>query len=181
VFCPDDGLLKGRHRSGPRTQFMLECLADLDRALRDRGGRLFLRHGSPQRELRELAQELGARDVHFTADVGPFARRRQRQVRDALVEVDVKIVAHPGLFAVDQLDSIRTTAGSPYTVFTPFYRSWLGQRVATCSARRVRSRPRLAASPRASCRRSSSSACSRGAATRWRVVSGPAARRCSAF
>ena len=127
VFCFDDGLLNGRHRSGPRTQFMLECLADLDRALRDRDSRLFLRHGSPQRELRELARELGSAEVHFTADVGPFSRRRQRQVREALAEVDIKLVAHPGLFAVDQLEPIRTTAGSPYTVFTPFYRNWLEQ------------------------------------------------------
>ena len=49
VFCFDDGLLKGRHASGPRTQFLLECLQDLDRALRDRGSRLFVRHGPPQR------------------------------------------------------------------------------------------------------------------------------------
>ena len=30
VFCFDDRLLHGRHASGPRTQFLLECLADLD-------------------------------------------------------------------------------------------------------------------------------------------------------
>jgi deoxyribodipyrimidine photolyase len=37
VFCLDR-LLHGRHASGPRSQFMLECLTDLDGALRDRGG-----------------------------------------------------------------------------------------------------------------------------------------------
>jgi deoxyribodipyrimidine photo-lyase len=26
VFCFDERLLNGRHRSGPRTQFLLECL-----------------------------------------------------------------------------------------------------------------------------------------------------------
>ena len=40
VFCFDDGLLGGRHASGPRTQFMLECLHDLDTGLRARGSRL---------------------------------------------------------------------------------------------------------------------------------------------
>ena len=39
VFCFDDGLLGGRHASGPRTQFLLECLDDLGRGLRDRGSR----------------------------------------------------------------------------------------------------------------------------------------------
>ena len=33
VFCLDDRLLAGRHASGPRTAFLLESLADLDRSL----------------------------------------------------------------------------------------------------------------------------------------------------
>jgi deoxyribodipyrimidine photo-lyase len=51
VFCLDDGLLGGRHASGPRTQFLLECLGELDSGLRDRGSRLVVRHGPPAREL----------------------------------------------------------------------------------------------------------------------------------
>jgi len=125
VFCFDDGLLKGRHASGPRTQFLLECLADLDRSFRTRGSRLFVRHGPPQRELAALARDLGAEAVHFSADVGPFARRRQLAVSRALAQDGVDAVAHPGQFAVDQLEPIRTGAGDPYTVFTPFYRRWM--------------------------------------------------------
>ena len=126
VFCLDDGLLRGRHASGPRTQFLLECLAELDAGLRDRGSHLLVRHGPPQRELPALATELGAREVHLSADVGPFARRRQRQVHDALGGA-VAFCVHPGLFAVDRLDAIRTRAGGPYTVFTPFHRAWASQ------------------------------------------------------
>jgi len=125
VFCFDDGLLQGRHASGPRTQFLLECLADLDRSLRALGSRLCVRHGPPARELLALARETGASAVHFSADIGPFARRRQQEVQRLLAEDDVSAVAHPGLFALDQLEPIRTGAGQPYTVFTPFYRRWL--------------------------------------------------------
>ena len=35
VFCFDDGLLGGRHALGPRRSFYLECLDDLDGALRE--------------------------------------------------------------------------------------------------------------------------------------------------
>jgi deoxyribodipyrimidine photo-lyase len=126
VFCLDDGLLGGRHASGPRTQFLLECLAELDLGLRDRGSRLLVRRGPPQRELPALVAELGAREVHLSADVGPFARRRQREVHRALGDT-AALCVHPGLFAVDRLDAIRSQAGSPYTVFTPFHRSWASQ------------------------------------------------------
>lgn len=127
VFCFDDGLLRGRHASGPRTQFMLECLAELDAGLRDRGSRLFVRHGRPERELAALARQSGADAVHFSADVSPFARARQSAVKRALGEIDVACVPHSGLFALDALDALRTSTDRPYTVFTPFYKSWLTQ------------------------------------------------------
>jgi deoxyribodipyrimidine photo-lyase len=127
VFCFDDGLLKGRHASGPRTQFLLECLADLDTSLRGRGNRLYVRHGPPQRELPALAAEVNAGSVHFSADVSPFARRRQAAVSQALDERGIEAVAHPGLFAVDWLSEVKTGSGTPYTVFTPFWRNWDAQ------------------------------------------------------
>ena len=126
VFCLDDGLLRGRHASGPRTQFLLECLAELDAGLRDRGSGLVVRHGPPRRELPALAAQTGAQAVHLCADVGPFARRRQREVRDAL-GAGVAFHVHPGLFTLDRLDAIRTQSGNPYTVFTPFFRNWASQ------------------------------------------------------
>jgi deoxyribodipyrimidine photo-lyase len=121
VFCLDDRLLHGRHASGPRTQFLIECLADLDRSLRARGSRLVVRHGMPEEVLPALAGETGATAVHFSADVGPFARARDARVKRALA---VPAHDHPGTFIADDLSDIRTTAGKPYTVFTPFYRRW---------------------------------------------------------
>jgi deoxyribodipyrimidine photo-lyase len=125
VFCLDDRLLHGRHTSGPRTQFLLECLSDLDRSLRERGSGLVLRRGAPERELAALARETGAREVHCTADVSPFAHRRDERVAQSLSDAGVALHAHPGLNAIDDVAGPRTRAGAPYTVFTPFHRSWL--------------------------------------------------------
>ena len=77
VFCFDDRLLHGRHSSGPRTQFLLESLKDLGRSLGDRGSGLVVRRGNPERVLVSLARQIGAGQVHFTSDVGPFARARE--------------------------------------------------------------------------------------------------------
>jgi deoxyribodipyrimidine photo-lyase len=117
VFCFDSRLLNGRHASAPRTRFMLECLAELN----ERMGGIAFRSGSPERVLPELVRELGAQGVHATEDVGPFARRRADAVRRAL---PCPLVLHPGVAAVDDLQSISTQAGRPYTVFTPFERRW---------------------------------------------------------
>jgi deoxyribodipyrimidine photo-lyase len=128
-FCLDDRLLHGRHASGPRTQFMLECLHDLDASL---DGRLVVRRGPPERELARLARETGAEDVYFSADVSPFARGRGRRVH----ATGLRLHARPGL----------TVAGDvgDYGVFAPFHRRWLKE-----PRREVLGAPRKLRGPRA--------------------------------
>jgi deoxyribodipyrimidine photo-lyase len=123
LFVFDDRLLaKGRFPSAIRTQFMLDCLAELDSALRERGGKLAIRHGRPEEVVPALCAELGARDLYFTADVSPWARERDRRTVAALDGVEAH--AMPGACVVDDPAAIRTKQGKPYTVFSPFARSW---------------------------------------------------------
>ena len=124
AFCLDDRLLHGRHSSGPRTAFLLECLNDLRGQLSARGADLVVRHGPPEAELPALAKEAGAREVHVTRDDGPFDRRRGQLVQAALAAVGVTAHAHPGLSVTDDVSAILTGQDRPYTVFTPFYRNW---------------------------------------------------------
>ena len=101
VFCLDDRLLHGRHASGPRTQFLLECLADLDRA-RGAAGRSC--HGQPEEELAHAGRsEAGAKEVHFTA------RRlaRSRAARgDASASRPRAASRIPGLNVVDDVGAM---------------------------------------------------------------------------
>src|SRR5689334_11570236 len=98
VFCLDPRLLDGRHRSGSRTQFMLDCLHDVDRSLRELGSRLIIRRGKPEHELAALARDVGAREIHAAADVGPYARARDKAVSSAVAARDVDLVLYPGTF-----------------------------------------------------------------------------------
>jgi len=125
VFCFDERLYGGRHASGPRTQFLLESLAELRRELRDRGGELFVRRGRPEVELAKLAKQCGAESVHFAYDVSPFARKRGERTRRAFRDAGLEVHSHEGLNAVD-VRGIETQAGRPYTVFSPFHRNWEG-------------------------------------------------------
>jgi len=127
VFVFDDRLLRtGRFPSANRTSFMLGCLAELDGALRDRGAKLVVRHGKPETEIPRLANEVGAEDVHFTADASPWSRRRDQQVIDSLAADGVRAHAWPGAFIVEDPSEILTGQGRPYTVFSPFARAWAG-------------------------------------------------------
>ena len=124
VFVLDPRLLDGgRFPSANRAWFLLESLRELRAALRERGGELFVREGTPERELLALAGETGAGAVHFASDVSPFAMARDRRVVAALEEAGVAARRHPGNFVAD-VGVPRTTAGGPFTVFSPFWRRW---------------------------------------------------------
>ena len=127
VFCFDDRLLHGRHRSGPRTQFLLDCLRELDRALEERGSGLVIRHGRPEQEISALAAQAGASAVHYSRDVSPFARRRGDRARRAMRDTGIELCPHAGINALDDVAALRTQGGKPYTVFSPFHRNWLSQ------------------------------------------------------
>src|SRR5690349_20693203 len=123
VFVLDDALLQGRFASGPRTRFLLGCLDELRAALRARGADLVVRHGRPEQELRAVAEETGATELHFASDVSPFAMARDRRVEAAMREAGVEVVRHPGLFVAD-VGAPRTQGGTPFGVFSPFHRAW---------------------------------------------------------
>ena len=123
-FCLDHRLINGRFASERRHRFLLDCLGDLDRTLRERGSRLTVLDGRPEEALPTLCRTLGASSVHASRDVGPFADRRDRGVEVALARDGVELALHPGVFVVDDPRTLQTRAGGPYTVFTPFHRTW---------------------------------------------------------
>jgi deoxyribodipyrimidine photo-lyase len=124
-FCIDASLLEGRFASGPRTQFMLEALSDLNASLHALDSALIVRVGDPVTELIKLAGEVHADTVHACVDAGPYARRRDRAAGDQLEQAGIALKGAPGVFAIDSLQTVRTGAGSPFQVFTPFYRAWM--------------------------------------------------------
>jgi len=125
-FVFDERLLTGgRFASPTRVSFMLGCLEELRRSLRDRGSELILRRGRPESVLPDLAAEAGATSVHWTGDVSPWSRRRDRQVGEALDRAGIGFTVHPGAYIVDDPGAILSGKGTPYTVYSPFYKAWL--------------------------------------------------------
>lgn len=123
LFVLDEALLGP---SGPaRRTFLYRCLRELDEQL---GGKLLVLRGEPERVVPELAERTGASSVHVSADTGPYGRRRDERVREALrgreaLGADVEWVPTGSPYAVTP-GRITKRDGAPYKVFTPFRRAW---------------------------------------------------------
>ncbi len=118
MFVLDPRLLR---RSPRRTAFLLESLADLDRSLRELGGRLIVRRGDTVTEVSRVARQVGARSIFLAADVSAYAQRRELELRRALPRLDVR--ALPGLFVLEP-GEIAPVGATHYRVFTPYWRAW---------------------------------------------------------
>jgi deoxyribodipyrimidine photo-lyase len=124
-FIFDQRLLtRGRFVSPARTAFMLGCLGQLRRALREIGGDLYIRHGEPEVVLMELALAGGADSVHWTSDASPWADRRDARVIASLTDGGLNASPHPGAYIVDDPGDIMSGKGTPYTVYSPFFKAW---------------------------------------------------------
>ena len=69
----------------------------------------------------KVAREIDASAVHVTADCGPYGRRRDDAVEQALG--DVAFVRTGSPYAVTPGRVVKSD-GSPFKVYTPFYRAW---------------------------------------------------------
>lgn len=120
VFILDPVLLDGPTASATRTAFLFDGLRALDGELHARGSRLVVRRGRPVDELRRLSAETGATAIFAEEDYSVYARRRDIEVAAVLplVMAGSTAVRPPGL--------VIKSDGTPYTVFTPFSRAWLG-------------------------------------------------------
>jgi deoxyribodipyrimidine photo-lyase len=107
----------------PRRAYLAASLRALDASLRQRRAGLSVVRGNPVRQVVLAAQAVGAARVHVAADFGPYGRRRDADVGDALAEAGIELVRTGSPYAVAP-GRVLNGSGSPYKVYTPFSRAW---------------------------------------------------------
>jgi deoxyribodipyrimidine photo-lyase len=106
-----------RHRS----------LAALDADLRSRGGRLRLFAGPSLPTLQTLALAFDAEAVYWNRRYEPAIERRDAAIKTRLRRQGLRVESFNGSLLFEPWE-VRTKAGDPYRVFTPFWRTALAQR-----------------------------------------------------
>ncbi|MDB5105144.1 MAG: deoxyribodipyrimidine photolyase [Fibrobacteres bacterium] len=122
VFIFDPEGEAGWAPGGAGRWWLHHSLAALDPELRARGSRLILRRGDSREVLEALIRETGAAAVHWSRRYEPGVETRDRRIFSILRERGIRT----GVFSAALLfepESIRTKAGGPYQVFTPYWRA----------------------------------------------------------
>ncbi len=99
-------------------------LAALDNGLSQRGGKLVLRKGAAPKVLAALLDEMGASAIYATTGYEPWERKLEQDLAAICQARNAGFRLFPGrlLFAPD---AIVTGTGTPFRVFTPFWKACL--------------------------------------------------------
>jgi len=104
--------------SARRKNFLYEGLHALDTDLRERGSYLLIRTGKPLNVLQKLTDETKTDAIFAEEDFTPYARKRDLEIEHHLPLhlISGQTVHHPNV--------ILKADGKPYTVYTPYSKTW---------------------------------------------------------
>ena len=106
---------------GASRWWLHHSLESLDGALRKLGPRLLVRQGEPAAVLGQLAAEVGATRICFARRYEPRELEAEKRVLD-LASDDLRVSVRDDQRLHPESD-VRTGSGSPFKVFTPFWRA----------------------------------------------------------
>ncbi len=108
-----------------RVEFILESVAELDRALREAGGGLLVQNDRAREAIPRLARELGAQAVFANHDYEPSALARDDAIARALAAHGIALRTCKDQVVFEKSELL-SQAGKPFSVFTPYKKAWLG-------------------------------------------------------
>ena len=104
---------------GAASQWWLHCsLHALNQSL---GGKLSVYEGDPKQILADIVQRLPVTAVHWNRCYEPWSMERDTKIKTTLIQMGIQVESHNGSLLWEPWD-IKKADGTPYKVFTPFYR-----------------------------------------------------------
>jgi len=129
IFDPVQVGGKNRYKSANAVQFMIESLKDLNDCLKKRGGALYFFYGSPEKIVKKLLNECSLDAVFVNHDYTPFSKKRDARIQRVCEKNNSAFNAyHDALLCSPE--QVLKKDGSPYTIFTPFFKRALQNTIA---------------------------------------------------
>lgn len=123
LFIFDRKFLARPDFSHHRFAFFLQSLRALREELRAAGSDLLVIDDQPAEGLRSILKAARPAAISFNRDYEPFARARDAQIEELLRTEGIELHTAADHLVVEPEEAMKKD-GTPYKVFTPFYRRW---------------------------------------------------------
>lgn len=128
LFILDDEEAGDWRLGGASRWWLHGSLETLARDFHARGSRLILRRGNSKNVLEQVAKEVKAQAIYFIRHYEPHQAAIEASIANGFKALDIDVKRFGGnlLFEPEEL---RTKSGTPFKVFTPFYKASLTSRL----------------------------------------------------
>lgn len=123
IFIFDRTILDPLPHTDQRIPFILTCLQEINAQLQAYASTLIVRHDAPRTAIPALARQFDAVAVYANRDYEPMAIARDRDVEQALSALGIAWYDFKDQVVFEQ-DEILTRSGTPFGMFTPYWRNW---------------------------------------------------------
>ena len=124
IFIFDQDILKFLNPKDLRVQFIHQTVSELKKQLQQLGTDLLVYHGKPHQVWQQLIDQYPISCVYTNHDYEPKARSRDEKVAQILSQKKIKFKTYKDQTLFEK-DEIKTDAGNPYTVYTPYKKKCL--------------------------------------------------------
>jgi deoxyribodipyrimidine photo-lyase len=125
LFIFDTGILGKLHdKADARVTYIYQAISGIQTQLRALNSSILIKIGTPI-ELweQEILQEYAVKSLYYNVDYEPQARERDKTITDLLTQRQIPVHSYKDQTLLDR-DEILKPDGSPYTVYSPYFRQW---------------------------------------------------------
>jgi deoxyribodipyrimidine photo-lyase len=122
IYVLDDVSPGAWKRGGASRWWLHHSLVLLARSIEARGARLILRRGESADVISHLIAETGATALYFSRGYEPWSAVLEQRLKGAAEAAGASAHRYSGTLLFEP-EQVRTQAGEPYRVYSPFYRA----------------------------------------------------------
>ncbi len=121
IFDPRQVGAQNKFKSNNSLQFMIESLIDLQKQLKKKKGRLYLFNGVAEKVIARIIKQETIDAVYVNRDYTLFSIKRDEAIKKACIKNNSAFYSY-GDALLNEPETITTQSGTPYSIFTAFYR-----------------------------------------------------------
>lgn len=125
LFIFDGNILnKLTNRQDARVTFIHHTITELNTALVEHNSSILVKYGSPEEAWSEVLKEYQVKSVYANHDYEPYAQERDDALAEYLHSEQITFKTFKDQVIFEKKEIVKAD-GSPYSVFTPYFRQWL--------------------------------------------------------
>ena len=125
-----------------RVSFIHQTLKELDENLKKIRSRLIVKYGFSNQVIPKLVKELQVKNLICSSDYEPEAIARDSKIKNIIKEIGVNFISVKDQCLFEKTE-ILSKSYTPYTVFTPYKRTWLEKFFSDCQINANIEKPNL--------------------------------------